>query len=77
MKTETFGSDQITDFVMGLTEAVAELRDAYPALLTRIRGGLQDAFELKGDFEKFRKLMGVVKGSGTIRLRAIGRRSWN
>jgi len=55
VKTETFRSERTADFVKGLTEVIAELRDAYPALLARIREGFQEAFGLKGDFEQFRK----------------------
>ncbi|MBI5592463.1 MAG: hypothetical protein HY881_18510 [Deltaproteobacteria bacterium] len=57
VETETFGSEQVTDLVTRLTEAISELRNAYPALLTRIREGLQDAFGLNGGFEEFRKLI--------------------
>lgn len=64
---ENFGSEQIADFVKGLTEVIAELRDAYPALLSRIRQGLQDAFGLKGNFEDSRRLI-------TRRLVAVGDR---
>jgi hypothetical protein len=51
---ENFDDDQISDLVAGLTETIAELRNAYPALLCRIRSGLQDAFSAKGDFNEFR-----------------------
>lgn len=57
VKTETFTDDQVTDLVTGLTEAIAELRAAYPELLARIRGGLQDAFGLTGNREEFRKII--------------------
>lgn len=56
VKAETFTEDQIANLVEGLSEAISELRNAYPALLCRIRAGLQDAFGfLKGDFHGFRK----------------------
>lgn len=55
VKMETFTEGQINDLVVGLTESIAELRNAYPALLCRIRGGIQDAFEQKGEFCKFRE----------------------
>lgn len=55
VETENFTADQISELVAGLTEAIAELRNAYPSLLTRICRGLQDAFSLKGDLTEFRK----------------------
>jgi len=57
VKTETFSDDQVADLVTGLTGAMAELRAAYPDLLTRVRGGLQDAFGLNGNREEFRRLI--------------------
>jgi hypothetical protein len=64
VKTETFGGNQITDFVTRLTETIAELRDAYRVLLIRIRGGLQDAFGIGGGAEEFRNL--IAKRSASI-----------
>lgn len=54
---ETYTEKQINELVTGLTEVIAELRNAYPALLVRIRNGLQDAFGLQGDFGEFRTLL--------------------
>jgi hypothetical protein len=71
VKTETCEKQQLTDLVTGLTAAVAELRDAYPALLTRIRGGLQGAFGWNGNFDEFRKLIArrsVVIGNHIVDL---------
>lgn len=63
VKTENFSDDQIYDLVTGLTEAIAELRNAYPSLLLRIRGGLQDAFSLNGDFDEFRRSLATRSAS--------------
>lgn len=59
VNSENFSDDQISDLVKGLTEAIAELRNAYPALLCRIRNGLQDAFNSRGDFDEFRKSLAI------------------
>ncbi len=55
VKTKAFGMEQVNGLVNGLAESIAELRDAYLCLLSRIRMGLQDAFGLKGDIDEFRK----------------------
>ncbi|QSV45483.1 hypothetical protein [Geobacter benzoatilyticus] len=59
VNTECFSDDQISDLVEGVTEAIAELRNAYPALLCRIRNGLQDAFNSRGDFDEFRSSLAI------------------
>jgi hypothetical protein len=63
VKTENFADDQIFDLVTGLTEAISELRNAYPSLLFRIRDGLQDAFSLNGDFDEFRRSLATRSAS--------------
>lgn len=45
---------QITSFLTGLTEAIAELRDAYSALLLRIRGKLQASLGMSPNWNGFR-----------------------
>lgn len=62
--TVSFPDDQISDLVKGLSESIAELRNAYPALLCRIRNGLQDAFNSTGDFDDFRHA--IANRSGAI-----------
>lgn len=64
VKTDNFVEGQISDLVEGLTEAIAELRNAYPALICRIRSGLQDSFSHEGEFDEFRKAL-VIR-SATI-----------
>lgn len=59
VKAEDFSDDQISNLVGGLTATIAELRNAYPALLCRIRDGLQDAFNFNGKFDEFRKSLAV------------------
>lgn len=53
----SFDLTQIAPLVSGLSKVVTELQEAYPALLTRIRGGLLEAFGLKGSWEESRELM--------------------
>lgn len=63
VKAENFAEDQISGLVTGLTESIAELRNAYPALLFRIRDGLQDAFDVNGDFDEFRRSLAARSAS--------------
>lgn len=51
---DAYTEKQVKELVSSLTEVIAELRNAYPSLLSRIRSGLQDAFGLQGDFGEFR-----------------------
>jgi len=69
VKTKAFGADQINSLVNGLIGSIAELRDAYPSLLSRILKGLQDAFGLKGDFDEFRKV--ITSRSVAIGIRIV------
>lgn len=59
VKSDNFVEGQISDLVEGLTEAIAELRNAYPALICRIRSGLQGAFSHDGEFDEFRKALAI------------------
>lgn len=64
VKSENFAEDQIHDLTEGLIEAIAELRNAYPALICRIRGGLQNAFNHNEKFDEFRQ--SLASRSATI-----------
>ncbi len=60
---DNFSHEQPAVFVEQLIETLTELRNAYPALLIRIRLALQDAFNAKGNEDEFRSLMAVRSAS--------------
>lgn len=68
VKTKTFGGDHVTEFVTRLTEAVAELREAYPRLLIRIRTAMLDAFGIGESWEEFRCLIAARSAAVTFRI---------
>ena len=62
VNSDNFTERQISDLVDGLTEAIAELRNAYSDLICRIRSGIQDAFSNKGNLDEFRKELSTRSG---------------
>ena len=64
VKAETFSDHQISNFATQIKESIAELRNAYPALLVRIRLGLQGALGMGENGEEFRSV--IARRSSSI-----------